>query len=207
MSLVVLQEAAKSLRILQSRAAAMDNFEAELEKHGNVAMIIYPDSSAVVLVHWISAHTYQGRVVRTDDSHKLVYSIPAVCPIEHFTKQSVVHPNCGVRMLKVTKQHRPLLPVAMQRLRRVLECALVAGEIVPSFEHCICCSEIVNGENGLLCPVCLLAWHDDCSKRLARHTKGWLSASDFCHVERWPEALQHVVHEGGVCPLCLSVSK
>ena len=170
----------------------------------NLALVEYEEAGCIhtSFVHWTDVDSRRGRFVRVDGESRIVYTIPAFVPVRDFSHDRVIHPNAGVRMLKVPRRFRPRLPEELLRLQQVWTLALGG---VAETGQCVLCTR--PADEIPRCAFCCLLWHPECavqaSRELPRHDAGRLQLRR----PEWPDHLARLplVVAGapaGLCALC-----
>jgi len=178
----------ESVRLSRSalghRHAAMQTFLADGDRAlgPNLSLVEHTipetDCISVRFVHWdtVGVHARAGRPVFLDEDSKVIFSVPSMIKKESFADALIVHPDTGVRMMKVRKPGRPEVCQEVLRLKRMLEVALTRHSLAEISAADVACDMVAPGsgqdglicvvcsqESTLLCCICLLGYHQACS--------------------------------------------
>ena len=166
-----LVEATAGDAILGEAADARADQSNLLNKHGNTALLV--DGDEPVVVHWVGGRVtsaMSGRRVRLDRLNRLVYSVPVNVPKKPYRGCEMLHPNCGVRMVKRRSDaqdvFRPTLPAGMLRLRRIHRRLLDGDRCCPVGTCHVCSKATMDKDSCVACALCGLFWHTACSAAL-----------------------------------------
>ena len=172
-----------SVSALQHRHAAMQTFRADGSLGPNLSLVeqqlAETGEISLQFVHWGSAggHDRYGRPVALDENSKVIFSVPSAVKKVSYADALIVHPDVGVRMLKVRKPERPPVCTEVLRLKQMwavastrrslqeFNAADVADDVSFAFGSgqqglvCCVCSQAATEQ----CPMCLLGYHGACS--------------------------------------------
>ena len=126
-------------------------------------------------VHCDAPSRFKGRLL-TLDGHYIEYALPAQKQIFDPSSLVIYLPDCGTRMVKATGSLRArMAPWTVRIADYVQECSNARARVLStspdgmSIEHaaerCTLCSATRHTETNsvpMKCPVCRLAWHEDC---------------------------------------------
>ena len=145
-----------------------------------------------------------GQTVNKDWKNCIVYSMQAWHPYQSFAGCRVIHRDIGCRMRRVG----PTMgwdPVPAKILRLILMWETCLAYHVEQDTHgtttlCVCrlCGQHdLEQHKTFTCSMCLLTWHDRCSRRLARSCHGACAARP-----ELPEVLCGDFSDANTCHLC-----
>lgn len=105
-----------------------------------------------------------GQRVNLDQFNRVIYSTVPIHPWRHLTDTSILWPQCGVGMAKVTARWRPEMPEQVRLLKKMWEIAIGNdGDGRSSFKPCQVCGCVeVGSEITTTCPLCTCSWHREC---------------------------------------------
>ena len=156
----------------------------------------FASSRRVILISWDKPGS-TGRVARVDAQGRLVSMVCVGHnrSSRNFAACKMIHPDIGVAMERVRKKERTEIPKYVLRVAQMFLQAenMHVNETVENFrqidvaqgsahtwrdvacagDECVFCGNIerhARGERPSLaqqCPLCLLAWHEECSNRFA----------------------------------------
>ena len=131
----------------------------------------HPGIGSAVLIHWTNVGTRTGRRVWLDRFLRVKYSVPFLVPSESFATHTMLLPDVGQKMWKVTLAWREKLNSRCYRLIQLRELLhnLSASDVVSddvTSECCLVCAQDklldCSSDKSTQCSICLHAFHKRC---------------------------------------------
>ena len=156
----------------------------EIGENREVSLILDKDGDdnsgvTACFVQWSASSTAkinEGRVIKLDESNRIVCPVNFLHGSRLFHGHEVILPAAGVQVKRVRKPERPPVPKDSLRLYDIFNAALVAQSnsgllkdkdmlLDDSTVLCAACAGNCD-ENCLRCAFCLLTTHSDCQSKL-----------------------------------------
>jgi hypothetical protein len=169
-----LAAAQSSVTILNEALDACSRIDFDVGPTPNVSLVTYETKEGIIVTYmqWRTGGVeLEGQRINADASHRLKYSVHFAVPYRRrslYKGLQCLHPDCGVRVWKVTGADKPPVPADRVQLRRLWELAFANSdrETVVSVNECQVCHTIAETGHQLLmsCALCEQSYHEDCCR-------------------------------------------
>ena len=194
---------------------ARDNRNLALVAHDVAAGSEGPSATMVSYVNWKGgdAAGRVGQTVLLDGFNRIIWSVVTHHPYRSFASSTIVHPDLGARMMKISEEYgkrdptrfRPLMPEVCVRLKQMWELSLATGDdarcSLDALSTCTHCSTARPDVRVRQCAICLQTWHPECCRAVMEARSEQIKAERALEPTALDEAVPATI-AGAACALC-----